>query len=87
MSSEYRPWKGASKPHPTPADADQDPPRGAPDQGPIPGGSGEPLGPPVRPEPLRDQTPRWSRTRMAIVAVGLVPLVAVIIALILQATR
>lgn len=83
MSSEYRPHPRASKPRPAPADG-EDPPRGAPDSGPIPGASGEPLGTPVRPVPARAETPRRRGVKIAIVVGGLVPLVAVIVTLIRQ---
>jgi hypothetical protein len=83
LSSEYRPHPRASKPRPAPADGEE-PPRGAPDPGPILGASGEPLGVPAPPAPRRDETPRRQRVKIAIAVAGLVPLVAVIVTLIRQ---
>ena len=84
MSSEYRPHPRASRPLPAPANG-EDPPRGAPDPGPILGASGEPLGTPVRPVPARAETPRRRGLKIAMVVGGLVPLVALIVTLIRQA--
>jgi hypothetical protein len=86
MTSEYRPWPGASRPNPKVTGA-EDPPRGAPDQGPILGASGEPLGTPVQPAPPRVETPRRRHMKTAIWVVGLVPLVAVIVTLIWQVLK
>ena len=83
MTSEYRPYPRASKPRPAAADG-EDPPRGAPDQGPIPGADGRPLGTPVRPAPPRDETPRRRRMTTAMWVAGFVPLIAAIITLIWQ---
>ena len=84
MTSEYRPRPNASRPPPKLADG-EDPPRGAPDEGPILGASGEPLGTPVRPAPPRAVTPRRRGVKIAMVVGGLVPLVAVVVTLIWQA--
>ena len=84
MSSEYRPRPNAARPQPKRADG-EDPPRGAPDEGPILGASGKPLGVTARLAPRRVEAPRRRGLKITIAIAGLVPLVAVIVTLIREA--